>query len=116
MSSTTIINVVEGDEIRFKGSNSNYNGNTFQSSAQFYVRGNIMSLIDQDNFSTLKTVEEFAFRRLFWLSQSLLYADKLLLPALTLATSCYEALFGYCSNLTKAPKLPATVLQESCYK
>ncbi|MBO7628834.1 MAG: hypothetical protein J6S87_02670, partial [Bacteroidales bacterium] len=45
-------------------------------------------------------------------------ADKdLLLPATTLTTSCYEAMFSGCTGLTKAPVLGSpTTLAASCYK
>ena len=38
------------------------------------------------------------------------------LPATELAESCYESMFSGCTGLTKAPKLPATELAESCYE
>ena len=36
------------------------------------------------------------------------------LPATTLATSCYFRLFDYCKSLMKAPELPATTLEPYC--
>ena len=44
---------------------------------------------------------------------SLTQAPKL--PAMTLADSCYSGMFGYCRSLTQAPELPATTLAKSCY-
>ena len=37
------------------------------------------------------------------------------LPATTLANGCYESMFSECANLTQAPALPATTLADSCY-
>ena len=38
------------------------------------------------------------------------------LPATTLAASCYNSMFSYCTNLTSAPELPATIVAYSCYE
>ena len=45
--------------------------------------------------------------------KSLTTAPKL--PATTLASSCYDAMFQSCTSLTTAPELPATTLAERCY-
>ena len=37
------------------------------------------------------------------------------LPATTLANSCYYNIFAYCTSLTTAPVLPATTLARYCY-
>ena len=37
------------------------------------------------------------------------------LPATTLAESCYESMFSYCEALTEAPALPVTQLAKRCY-
>ena len=37
------------------------------------------------------------------------------LPANTLADSCYLGMFADCTSLTQAPRLPATTLAEGCY-
>lgn len=37
------------------------------------------------------------------------------LPATILASDCYHSMFNGCKSLTKAPELPATTLVESCY-
>ena len=41
--------------------------------------------------------------------------SSLILPATTLADSCYSSMFSSCSNLTQAPALPATTLASNCY-
>ena len=37
------------------------------------------------------------------------------LPATTLASNCYNTMFGNCTSLIKATVLPATTLANSCY-
>ena len=100
-------------------------------SADFYVYGNVMSLIDAENFENLVEVPEYAFYGLF--SPVPLYnyyygapnynshlhnhdSKDLLLPATNLADSCYEYMFLGCINLTQAPELPATTLADECYE
>ena len=39
-----------------------------------------------------------------------------ILPATTLARSCYQEMFQGCTSLTTAPELPATTLIENCYR
>ena len=42
-------------------------------------------------------------------------ADKLVLPATTLADYCYRQMFYGCTSLTSAPEFPATTLADYCY-
>ena len=123
-SSTTarVINVVAGDKVIFKGNNAQYGVaagkyNTFYgSSARFILEGNIMSLINSENFANLTTLESaYTFVYLFRGCTGLTNASKLVLPATTLASSCYYDMFYGCGNLTAAPELPATTMAENCY-
>lgn len=113
----TTITVNSGETIRFKGNNSTYNNNTFSgSTAGFEVEGNIMSLIDENNFATLTTLESiFTFNNLFNGCTGLASAENLILPATTLTRFCYRCMFQNCTSLTTAPKLPANTLVQSCY-
>ncbi len=82
--------------------------------------GNIMSLLDRDNFENLNSVPSFAFFRFFNGSSSskntkLIDASQLRLPATELSSQCYAYMFNLCSALTAAPALPATALADSCY-
>ena len=81
------------------------------------VYGNIMSLVDEENFATAKTLSAtYTFRYLFYNNRTLTDASGLLLPATTLAANCYERMFGGCSALTAAPEeLPAETLAAYCY-
>ena len=121
-SSAPSITVVSGDIVQFRGDNVQYgtsssNYNTFNgSTAQFKVKGNIMSLIDSTNFSTLTTLSSaYTFCNLFNLCTGLTDASELLLPATTLTKWCYFYMFIDCKSLTQAPSLPVTTLTNGCY-
>ena len=81
------------------------------------VYGNVMSLLDGTNFAAATAVGEYAFLYLFYddafLSNHL--TNDLVLPATTLAKSCYDYMFYNCTGLTRTPKLPATTLGQRCY-
>lgn len=111
------IPVVAGDKVAFKGTNSSYSSCTLKSTAQFNVMGNIMSLTAGDGFETAATIgSSNAFAYLFSGATNLVSAEKLKLPATTLANYCYHGMFQNCSNLTTAPALPATTLANCCYQ
>ena len=115
MTKNTTISVVEGDEVQFKGTNTNYSENTISSTSQFNVKGNIMSLTDGDNFKTADTVNASGFHSLFKNCTYLVSAGDLKLPATTLADNCYTRMFQGCTSLTTTPELPAMTLANSCY-
>ena len=88
---------------------------TFSSSGRFYAEGNIMSLLFGDNFVGKTNLPSHSFRYLFKNCIGIENACNLVLPATTLATSCYLKMFEGCTNLTTAPELPATTLATYCY-
>lgn len=118
-----LIDVKSGDKIEFYADGSENKTASYPLTiycsygTECYVYGNVMSLLDSENFATLKEItEERAFEMLFETSKLLSHADKkLLLPATTLSKACYKGMF-YGSSITKAPELPATTLTESCYE
>jgi len=125
---TTAINVAEGDIVQFFGSGTSitsYYDTTTETGTQIvggdaecYIYGNIMSLVDETEFSTADALTgASAFRALFVSNKKIFNHDskKLLLPATTLADYCYCEMFYKCSKLTAAPELPATTLAEGCY-
>lgn len=114
MNSGTTISVVEGDEVQFKGTNTNYRGNPISSTGQFNVKGNIMSLTDGDNFENANTVNESAFEGLFSGCTYLISADYLKLPVSRLVKSCYNCMFYNCTSLVAAPEFIATTLANYC--
>ena len=121
-SSTTgaSFNVSKGDTVRFKGGNEKYGTNNsyynmFNTTCEFDLQGNIMSLVGGDNFATIQTMAVNVFTGLFKDCVNLINAKKLLLPVMSLSTQCYQRLFYGCTSLISAPKLPATTYQ-SCYE
>ena len=115
------ISVSAGDVLQFKGDNATYAYGTsyynrFVGTAKFEVEGNIMSLIDSQNFATATTLEtSYTFCRLFYDCSGLTSAENLVLPATTLVSQCYSYMFQGCTSLTTAPELPATTLVSQCY-
>ena len=118
-------NVTTGDIVRFKGTNNSYgafsqygygarfNGTT----AGFIVEGNIMSLINADNFQTMDalTAGTYNFYQIFYGCSGLTSAKNLILPATSLTNNCYSCMFQACTALTSSPKLPASTLKSNCY-
>ena len=119
MSGTTEINVTAGDKVRFYGNGTSitsYAGTSIAGgTAECKVYGNIMSLVDEESFTTANTLADYAFNSLFYGNTKLTDASGLLLPATTLAEGCYQSMFENCTSLTAAPELPGTTLAEGCY-
>ncbi len=119
------IEVVAGDKVAFYGNGTsiskyyvNWSNNTkiVGGTADVMVYGNIMSLVDEENYATATTLtEEYVFSNLFNGNTHLLDASDLLLPATTLSNYCYCNMFYKCTNLTVGPELPATTLAVECY-
>lgn len=110
-----------GDKVAFRGANasfSRHNAKIFTFTGEWYIYGNIMSLLESANFATateLKANDVFAC---LFIDQTALYnhpTNELMLPATTLTKACYDNMFYGCTNLTKAPDLPATTLTGWCY-
>ena len=121
MSATTEIQVRAGQKVKFYGKGKNitsYSGTMIQCSANCYIYGNIMSLVDEMSyeFNTTLTADN-TFEGLFSANIYLKNhsTNKLLLPATTLTKNCYSSMFNGCTGLTTAPELPATTLAEGCY-
>lgn len=113
----TTISVITGDIIKFRGNNNSYDGNSFSGTSVVKVYGNIMSLISPDNFYNLLSLTAGnTFKNLFYDFSRLNDAENLIIPATTLANSCYEGMFFNCLGLVLPPSiLPATTLSYSCY-
>ena len=124
-SGTTITLTDSADRVSFRGDNAAYatgtgsgNQSTFSCSNDTYLYGNVMSLIDKDNYVANKTLAGFyTFYKLFY-DNNKIYSHPskpILLPATTLAKHCYRSMFQGCEFLTTPPALPATTLITSCY-
>ena len=121
-SGTTLATLSSGQKMLVKGSNTAYGGtssryNYFTSTGNFNVEGNIMSLIYGDNFIGQTTLDSVGnnFKYLFNNCIKLIFVNNLIIPATTLANSCYRNMFEGCTSLTNAPELPATILANYCY-
>lgn len=123
------ISVSAGDEVQFRGDNvgMSYSSTTLHyrnefsgTTAEFKVKGNIMSLLDKDDYLNKKSFDqgaEFAFFLLFNACSGLTDASNMVLPATALTAYCYRSMFQLCANLVHSPEeLPATVLAEGCYR
>ncbi|MCR5851310.1 MAG: leucine-rich repeat protein [Bacteroidaceae bacterium] len=116
-----------GDKVAFRGDNASsdltgYYTHFYIYPGECYVYGNIMSLLYTTELPTRTTLSRATiFKGLFSDSQygERLYShptQKLLLPATTLASGCYQEMFYGCYNLTTAPVMNATTLAQNCCK
>lgn len=83
-------------------------------SENYSVGGNINTLLDYTDLRNV-SLSQYCFYGLFYNSTTLISAQYLLLPATTLADSCYSYMFNGCTALVNAPSLPATTLTINCY-
>ena len=116
------VNVPSNGKLLLKG-NGEFNGTTppstpyIQSTGNYSVEGNMMSLSYADDFADKKTIQtDYEYAHFFENDTKLISAENFVLPATTLTTGCYLAMFNGCTSLTTAPELPATTLAEYCYQ
>ena len=94
-----------------------------RSSSEYRIGGNIMSLLQGEDFTgeigTLESVSSRTFQGFINNASNsydgLIDASSLLLPGNT-CEYCYYNMFCYSTNLTKAPSLPAEILTNNCYQ
>lgn len=146
LATSTVYFGAELGELRLRGKNSNGTASNdgkfsqiqFGAYSAVYCRGDIRTLLDYENFSTIYTgnakfnklfsnciclvsapdlpstiLAEYCYAKMFKGCSSLKFAP--MLPATTLSSGCYESMFYDCSSLKSTPELPATNLAESCY-
>ena len=116
----------KGDKVIFRGNNTKMaigtttaNVSHFSCEGNFYVYGNVMSLLSLDSYATETTFSQsFTFALLFYQNANIYNHPykTLALPATTLSDCCYFSMFRECTNLTKAPDLPAETLAQECYE
>ena len=122
-------NVVANEEVSFGGTNSTlrlrgtnfygtasapseYSTITFDPYVNVSCTGDIRTLLDYRIYKTVDT-KNARFCNLFKNCTALTSAPDL--PATTLASCCYGAMFFLCTNLVNAPALPAETLADECY-
>ena len=106
--------------LRLRGTNTNgtasgldaYSTITFTNDVNVTCTGDIRTLLDWRNYSTVDT-QKAKFCYLFSGCTSLTSAPEL--PATKLAYECYFGMFYGCKSLTAAPELKATTLADYCY-
>ena len=115
----TAITLNIGEEVSFRAktnrtsAQSDMNHFYFEMTGKIEAWHNVMSLWRTNDFATYDTAVEYAFDMLFYNCTSLTKAP--VLPATTLAGSCYQEMFLGCTSLVEAPALPATTLAQRCY-
>ena len=107
-------------DLRLRGTNTNgtasgkdaYSTITFTNDVKVACTGDIRTLLDWKNYSTVNT-QNARFCSLFRDCAVLTSAPEL--PAKELAEECYYSMFYGCTILTSAPELKATKLANYCY-
>ena len=121
--SSDIITVQPGDLIYFYGKKKTDTTSitinlTIECTADFYVYGNVMSLLYYTDFKDKTEIKtKNAFQSLFKNNTHIKNHETLdiVLPATDLSDGCYKQMFYGCTGLTRAPELPATTLTTECY-
>lgn len=115
--SRILVPAEEGEIVYWKGyvdyySNSDSYQANFYAEKSFYVQGNIMSLLNGDDFITNSEFREGSngFRNLFRGSTTLVSAENLVLPATVLCNRAYCDMFNSCTNLVNTPVFPHAYL------
>ena len=118
----TDIEVKAGERVRFESTNATLSGKVkITTDNECYVYGNAMSLVnDSEEGKFAEDVEltgKGNLRELFSGAEKIINHEtrNIILPATTLAETCYYQMFKGCKALTKAPALPAEILAKSCY-
>ena len=91
-----------GQQLVLKGLNSSYEGVSINSTGDFYVYGNIMSLVNGDDYATLPELAAAnAFKQLFKNNTHVKsHPEKeLILSAPTLTEGCYQEMFSGCTGI-----------------
>lgn len=106
------IEVQAGDIVRVKDADTS-NRQLFEyTDCTFNVYGNIMSLLDGNNFQDMDELQN-TFIMMF-ADLNVVSAENLVLPS-TICSECYKQMFLDCKLLTKVPTLSAATLEQECY-
>ena len=105
--------VLAGEKILWKmsGTDPGTTGiGTFSSTGRFDVSGNIMSLVNGDDFYDTSIIQSYQFYSLFYYCEYLVHAENLILPSSNIPQYGYMSMFGDCSSLISTPKLTMTTV------
>ena len=119
VNANTEISIPSNQAVYFRVSYGTLVQNSFKlttNSGNLILCGNIMSLLYRTNFADVTKIStSYIFSETFRDCTYIKEADRLILPATTLADNCYESMFQGCTSLTTAPELPAVYLATGCY-
>lgn len=79
-----------------------------------YLFYNCTTIVDASGLKVGQKLKQYAFYYTFYGCKALTKAPKL--PQTTLQASCYRRMFQGCTALTKSPDLPALTLKNNCYE
>ena len=118
----TTVNVTAGQSVLWKctadrmGINDGrHQGCQFGGTASFNVDGNIMSMLNGDNFIGSTTTRYYVFTKMFMNSKVVDASNLIMLKSVT-TNGCYSYMFYGCKDLTVPPELPARALSTQCYE
>ena len=116
----TFATINSGQTIIFKGNNTKFakawdNYNYFNATKQFKVYGNVMSLLNGDNFRENSEFANNSTHNFAGLLRTtyIVDASNLILPALTCNQDCYNGMFRGATNLQHGPQMLATTVSGS---
>ncbi len=119
------IPVSAGDKLRLWGDNAAYGHKdgpvrctNIIGSGLHYVYGDICSLISSGSYTSVTTLDPYAFASLFSGNDKLKShpTEKLVIRPATVGDGCFRNMFSGCTALERAPELPATTLASFCYE
>lgn len=120
--SDTSIQLLKGEWVSFRGKNATAGTGSseymnIKCNGNCYVYGNVMSLLDKDNFATMTTLPyDYTFQNLFKDNIYITNAEdkELVLPATVLTQNCYFQMFSGCTNLNYIKCLATDISASNC--
>ena len=123
MTTATNITLNSGESVYVRGILSGNNASTDYTALKGFgslkVSGNINTIWDytaSDLGAGFQLKNYCGFHLFNTFSSALIDISELILPATTLADSCYRYMFYGCDNITTSPILPAQTLVSNCYR
>lgn len=119
------IPVNTGDKLRLWGDNAAYGHEVgpvsctnIIGSGLHYVYGDLCSLISSGAYTSVTSLDPYAFASLFSGNDKLMShpTEKLVIRPATVGDGCFRNMFQGCTALERAPELPATTLASYCYE
>ena len=116
------IQLLKGEWVNFRGTNATAGTGSseymnIKCNGNCYVYGNVMSLLDKDNFATMTTLPyDYTFQNLFKDNIYITNAEdkELVLPATVLTQNCYFQMFSGCTNLNYIKCLATDISASNC--